>query len=264
VEAVLDLKVSITERGKDTTNLRITKDLSGQLSLQELLDNLKATLIYIGETALDEEQARGFDKNPTVIVDNKRNKSVKDVSPFGKIEYVSRINVAKLLLSTYQAILDRSPVDTGLYKKSNYVVYNNTQIATDMAGLEAWLKSGVTIKDKDKFRFINVQPYARKLERLGISAQKRAQRTSKSKDKLLRSGPRILAPNGAYFLAHRAIKKDSGRNAFIKFGFTSGQQLGLSGSFKSPARDRAQALKGKARAYLYPTITVYINSTGFE
>lgn len=264
MEAVLDLKVSIRENGKDTTNFRISEDLTGRVSLQELLDNLQATLVFIGESVLSEEQAKGFDKDPVVIVDNKKNKPVKEVSPFGKIEYVSRISVEKLLLETYLAILGRSPVDTGLYKKSNYVVYNNTQVATDLPSFQAWLGSGLTLKEKDKIRFINVQPYARKLERLGISAgnERPSPRFARSKDKLQRSGPKILAPNGAYFLAARAVKRVFKNNSFIKFGFTSGQQLGLSGHFKTSARDKALALKGKARAYLYPTITIYIQSAG--
>lgn len=252
-----DVQVSVVESGRKVPQYTLDTDLNGEISLQELLDFTKKSLIVIADQTLQEEQLQGFDKNPIVVVDGRRNKPVVSVSPFGSIEFISKVSINQIALDTYTAILDRSPVDTGKYKSSHYVFLNGKQVATDIITLQTWLATNPTVGDRDLLRFVNIQPYARKLERLGVTDQRQKSRTVKSKDARQRSGVngRILAPNGTYFLAARSIRRKYKNNSGIKFGFISGSSLGIAGSFSGA---------GKRQAYLYPTISILVQGGGIE
>lgn len=251
-----ELDVSIQESGRGKRPYNLDTDLNGEVTLKELLEFMRSALIIAADQALKEEQARGFDPKPVITVDGRVNKPILSVNPFGKIEINSRVDIDSMVIDTYEGLLHRSQVDTGLYKSSHYVFLNGIQVATDMASLKTWLSSRPQLKDTDKIRFVNIQPYARKLERLGVTYQRKQTRTVKSKDKRLRSGERILAPNGTYFLTARAIRRKYKRNSSIKFTFISGSELGLTASFK------AKKPKQQNRAYLYPTIVITVAERG--
>lgn len=234
----------------------IKDDLDGHLTLAELLAYTKQVLIITGDTILKEEQARGFDKNPVVVVDNIVGKSVEDVKPFGKLDYVSRADMGDIIHETYQRLTDLSPVLTGKYKSSNFVFLNGEQVATDPSSLSSWIDSNPEFKQSDLIRFVNIAPYARKLERLGVTAQRTQSRSEKSSDKRRAArGVRVLVPNGDYFLTARQIRSKYKRNSIIRFEFISGGQLGIQGNFA--------ARRGKpGRAYLYPSITISVQESG--
>lgn len=263
------VKYSVTEKGRNSPRYTIDSDLRGEITLEELFDFTKRSLIVIADEVLKEEQAKGFDKNPVTIVDNKRGKPVQSVSPFGKIQFIGRQAVGDILIETYQGIIDRSPIKTGNYSKFNFVFYNGTQIAKSMPELVSWLKSYESeIKDKDFFRFANLTPYARRLERLGVSKGRQKQKLSLSKDKRRAAkGEKSASPNGAYFLTTRAIQRKYKNNSKISFGFISGTQLGFTGiatAFKtgrSGAKRMAKRKKPPAQ-YLYPSIKILVNSQG--
>ena len=99
---------------------------SSDIELADLLKYTKESLIVIADQVLKEEQSAGFDKKPIVVVDGRVGKPVQNVSPLGKIEYVSNQKTSKILIDTFDAILHRSKVYTGLYKKSNVVAWNGT------------------------------------------------------------------------------------------------------------------------------------------
>jgi hypothetical protein len=241
---------SVEEKGRKSPEYTLDTDLNGEVSLLDFLNFTKSALIITADTVLREEQARGFDKNPVVAVDGKVGVPVFNVSPLGQLEFTSKANMSEILLETYKGILKRSPVLTGRYKSSHFVFLNGAQVATDLESLRAWLKSNPIFNDKDLIRFVNIQPYARKLERLGVTGRRQQSRTVKSRDKRKSSqGHRILAPNGAYFLTTRSIRSKYKRNSVIRFNFISGDRLGISGSFLGR--------RGKpGRPYLYPTITI--------
>lgn len=260
------VEVSVVENGRRAPEYSLESDLNGEITLASLLDFTKRSLIITADTVLREEQAKGFDKNPVVVVDGRVNKPVINVNPLGKIEFVSRANIDDIILAAYQGVLDRSPVDTGKYIKSHFVFLNGTQVASDLPGLSAWLKTGPTISDKDVVRIVNIQPYARRLERLGVTAQRRSVRQVKSRDKRGRSGSFVAAPNGAYFLTVRSIRRKFKRNSSIQLKFLPGSTLGLTGVFKtvaSGARGGKRRDAAKPSSYLYPTIVIVPTEKGF-
>lgn len=259
---MLEAKVEIfvTQNGKRAPQFDLvnaaSKDLDGRLTLVDLLSLVKTTLIITSDTALKEEQARGFDKNPVIAVDGSVGKPVIDVKPLGTIEITARAHMSEIILATYQGLLDRSPVLEGVYKASHYVFWNGNQVATNLSSLNTWLASNPNFNDKDFVRFVNIQPYARKLERLGVTGQRTKTRSTSRKDK--RSGQKVTKvnqPNGDYYLTARSIRSKYKRNSTIKFEFISGSQLGLKASFVPK--------KGKpGRAYVYPSILISVQESG--
>ena len=270
------VEFSVSENGRKAPNWTIDSDIGGELSLEALLKFTKANLLLIADQALSEEQAKGFDKNPVVHVDGKLNKPLIQVHPLGKIEFTKRQQLSEVLRFVYDGILSRAPVKTGLYKKSNFVFVNGRQVASDKASFESWLAKNPQVEAKDIIRFVNIQPYARKLERYGVTAQKKKYRTRKSKDARGRSGNslgEVLAPNGAYFLTTRSAARIYKNNLQILFKYIPGSDFGFSAKFKTPSKGIV-ASKGKrkgkalghkgARTYLYPSILLKIRETGLK
>lgn len=251
----IGVEVHVEEGGLVREGLGIT-DLNGEISLAELLFFTKQSLIVVADQVLAEEQAAGFDKTPVVLVDGKQGKSLFDVNPLGQIDFVSRASMSDILQFTYQTLLEKSPIWTGRYKASHYVFWNGNQVATDQASLEAWLKTNPEFGDKDLIRFVDIQPYARKLERMGITEGKQKTRTTKSRDKRKAArGVRVLQPNGVYYLTSRAVRNKYKQNSIIQFDFITGSSLGITGSF-------ASSQGKKSRTYLYPSITISVQETG--
>jgi len=260
------VEIDVRENGRKSPQYDVSTDLTGELTLAELLDFTKQSLIIVSHEVLNEELAAGFDPKFKTVVDGRVNKKVENVNPLGSIEFHSRRDMKEIILATYNGILSRSKVKTGRYIRSHYVFLNGTQVAIDLPTLESWLATNPAFDDKDFIRFVNIQPYARKLERLGVTAQRTNIRTQKSRDERGRSGTHILAPNGTYFLTCRSIRRLYKRNSVIKFGFISGSNLGLSASFKTQASGARGGARGKikrgARTYLYPTITISVAESG--
>ena len=266
-----EVKVEVYESGRRAPQYTIDSDLKGEITLTELFEFFRTAIITTAYEVLKEEQQKGFDKKPVVAVDGRVGKSPENVKPFGQIEFTSRTNVTDLVLDAYQAVLDRSPVDTGLYISSHQVIWNTKIVARHMGELRTWLASSPNIKDTDSIIIVNTQPYARRLERLGVTAgngsfSSRSPRFQNSRDKRQRSGAKVLAPNGAYFLASRAIKRKYKRNSTIRFKFIPGYVLGLGAVFKkfSRASGKRKGSKSKPSTYLYPAIVITLREGGVE
>lgn len=251
-----EVDIKVTENGRRRPDYTLNSDLNGEITLKDLLEFTKSTLIVTADQVFKDEQARGFDKNALVIVDNRPRKPIEKVNPLGQIEFVARQNMTEILKEAYGAILYRSKVLTGRYKSSHFVFLNGIQVATDQNSLDAWLKTNPEFKQNDLIRIVNIQPYARKLERLGVTAQRSNRRTEKSRKK--KDGSRVVAPNGTYFLTARAIRAKYKRNSIIRFTFISGGSLGIAGSFKSGRRGR----NSSGRPYLYPTLVISVQERG--
>jgi len=263
------VEFSVYENGRKAPEWTIDSDLGGQQSLADFLNFTKQTLIVVADEVLAEEQAQGFDKTPVIVVDGRPGKNVFDVNPLGSIEFVSRANMSDILLATYEAILDKSPIKSGGYKSANLVTYNGTQIASDLPQLTAWLNQNQNFQNKDKIRFVNAEPYARKLERHGVTSDSaRAARVLKSKQdrKLAGKSVNVLAPNGVYYLTYRAIRNKYKRNSNIAFEFIPGEQLGVTGGIGADGtrkRTNFVAKRGKpGRTYLYPSILITVAEDG--
>lgn len=254
----IDISYKVTENGRKAPNWTLDSDIEGKQSLEDILRFTKNALITISDQVLKEEQAKGFDKYPTLIVDRKFNKRLYEVNPLGIVQYVSRQAGSKILTDTYKAILERSPYGKGRYISSNVVTYNGLQIAKSLPELEKWLENR-TFNAKDKIRFVNTVPYARKLERLAVTKGKARIKvdTDKRRAKKRAPGKIIFLPNGTYKLTELAIKRKYKNNSFIKFEFVPGEELGLTGAGRV-----YKTGKTIGKPYLYPTILIYIVEAG--
>ena len=252
------MTVNVKENGRKSPEWKLMSDLSGELTLHDLLKFTKNALILISSDALREEQGKGFDKFPLRLVDSSPSKEVADVNPLGKIQYIARQNLREVILYAYQAVWERSPVGKkSEYINSNVVTYNGRQVANNMDSLTRWLNSQ-TFNDKDKIRIVNTAPYARKLELLGVrrgvpsSQGIKWGKPSRNSKGIKNSAGQVRQPNGAYTLATKAVKAKWGRNAFIKYELLLGTTIGLTGV----GRVRKTG-KDIGRPYVYPSILIY-------
>lgn len=254
-----EVGIKVTDGNKPRPEYTINSDLNGEITLKDLLEWTKQTLIVLADQALQEEQAAGFDKSPVTIVDGKKNNDIRTVHPLGSIEYVSRQSMTDILITAYEALLERSKVVSGLYKSSHYVFHNGIQVANDLSSLKSWVASSPQFKNKDVVRFVNIQPYGRRLELLGVTAQRsRPKREDKGRRKGIKTGVVFKVPNGTYQLTARSLKSRFKQNVGIRFTFIPGSSLGISGSFK-----KGRAGKNSAgRPYLYPSIVFTVQEGG--
>lgn len=260
------LTIKVKEKGRTSPFWNLQGDLWGNLTFQDLLVLTKKALITISSDVLREEQGRGFDLKPLVLVDGKFNKDVGDVSPLGKIQYVSRQDIREVVEFAFQKVFELSPVLTGEYLDNNAVYLNGQYVADSPASVKSWL-DGVSFKNGDKVRIVNLAPYARKLELEGVRSDTTRVKWGKgSKRGLGRKNDqgKVRIPNGAYTVASRLIKRQWGRNAFIKFELMSGSSMGLTSEARrrQTGKDGSGALgKGKGRPYVYPSILIYAFET---
>lgn len=244
------VEMTIQEGGLVRENRAYLRD--NKVELADLLAWTKEQLIIIADVVLREEQARGFDKEPIMIVDGRRGKPITAINPWGQVEFVSRLaDVGEPILYAYEALLELSKVLTGAYKSSHVVALNGVQIAASLRELEVWMAyKNMDIKDGDIFRIVNTQPYARRLELLGVtSTRQQARRDDPGRRRGKRTGSTIKVPNGAYQLAYRRVRAKYSKQIQISFNFLPGTSLGLSGSFKTGKKSSA------GRPYLYPALS---------
>ena len=270
----ISLNISVEEKGKNAPTWSLDGDRDGSMTYADILKHLQNSLIDITAAALKEEQAKGFDKNPLIVVDGKPNKPVTSVSPFGKIEVIARVDVALKLVDLYEEILRRSPVATGQYISSHVVFMNKTLIARDKEELKKWQESAPKVGPTDAIYFVNLMPYAGFLEREGITASKRGiqgARLTESRDPRKRAAGQngmIRAPNGAYFLAHRSFKRKYKGSMKVFFQFTPLKTFGVSAPKSGHVNGKplrgtfSKKNKRYKGPYVYPTIRVLVTPGG--
>lgn len=247
---------SVTD-SKKGSQLELVNDITGNLEYGQLLQFTKNALITISDTALEEEQDKGFDKKPTLVVDKKFGKSKFDVSPLGQIEYYARTELKETILETYRQILRLSPDKTGSYKGSHVVKFNGSAVAYNYPQLERWVNTQGTFEARDLIQFINFQPYARKLETLGVTRQRTKPRQKIRKRK--KGGRRkVTLPNGTYHLAYMNVKRRFGKNAFIAMDLLPGNRVGIEGpdNLTKFHSEKARERGYYGQNYIYPVITI--------
>lgn len=259
---MIKFELSVSEKtGRQKEVTSNPQQLTAETALF-FIEEIQRALIFLANDSFNEERQKGnFQGQTKVFVDGSINKPVSKVKAFGKIEFVdaSSLDVKKVLVETFERILNLSPVDTGQYFSSHVVVYNSQVVASDMAGLKSFLER-TTLSPGDIIRFINSAPYARKLERYGVTKGNRRPRRVKSRDKQQRSGQTILTPNGTYFLAWKSTYRKYGKFRKVSFSFLPGSSLGLAANYRSKKnlRGRRERESGQGRTYLYPTITIIL------
>jgi hypothetical protein len=227
------------EGGKEMKELSL--DLTGKENLEDLFKFFKTSLANFAFDALEQEQKLGGMKNPIYVVDGVRNGNPFEVNPWGKIEIYDRIaeqpeTLKKIIKNIYHDLQKRSPVDTGQYKnKGNIVLLNGALVAKNPAELEIFLAKDLeTIDDKSVFTFLNVAPYASKLERMGtIAGRSSGMKWTDSKDTNRKrrmkqsTNGKVRRPNGVYFVTSRSYIRRFAANIDVSFGFMQGGRLNL-------------------------------------
>lgn len=271
--------VRITEKGRPDSPYNVTADFSGAKTFRRFEEMMSENLARIAREVLKEEQDRGFDKNPRIKVDRRLGKPIEQVRPFGKIEIFSRLKDLQTILDIYTAIERRSPERTGLYRRSNYVLVNNKLVATNASQLKRWTqtiqKNG--LEEIATIRFINVTPYASRLEfkgtRKSITGSNAGKnlskgRTAKARSKGRKFGTKIKKPNGAYYLAYVSTRKirgffDKTKFEFIPNGF-QGIRIDTTGVFRTSyantPKNRNKRRVGKP--YVYPSLLFTLSPEG--
>ena len=241
------IEISVTDNLKGAPKWSLAGDLNGKVTLEQLGEYNQQTTIEIAAEVLKEEQAKGFDKNPV------------NVKPFGKIEFFSRQDVSKVLIGTYEAIMKRSVVGaTGYFLTHNVVTFNGNLIAKSAAQLEAWITiNSAKINESSVFRFVNVAPYASRLESKGYTRNRRG---GGRKTKSRKTGNLISMPNGVYWLASRAARRSfKAQASFIKFEFLPGTSF-FPGVIPLDTFRRNYIRTNKP--YVYPTIVINFSKQG--
>lgn len=264
-----DVTMTVTERGRKAPKYTLDADRGGAVSLEDFMRWHKEVLMSVASDVLREEQMRGFPKQPMTVVDGRKDKPLATVLPFGKIEFVAAVASAPVLVSIFEGLLQRSKVVSGYYINHHLVVFNGITIASNIQQLKAWAANPPAMKKGDTIVFVNTAPYARKLERYGVTAQRSQMRQVDSKDKnnsrrLSRpGGGKVLAPNGVYFLTFRSIRRKFKNNALIQFRLISGSDMGLNDRFSEAGKyGKPDKATGKSRNYLYPSIRITIGEEG--
>jgi hypothetical protein len=239
-----------------------------QIAVRTIADLVKyiKTVHVSGARAFREQAVRkyGFpEKDFLTLVDGKLGASDLTVKPLGKIEYITKIeSISEVVLGVMELIINKSPKRTGYYGSMNVLMYNGKIVASNLTGAKFFFKNRI-FKDSDKFRIINLSPYARKIERLGITSGKRGKYRSKKN----KSGTKVRAPSGTYWQSkNEAKRKFQGLKNNIKFSFIPvPASVALSANRKtfSPNNFVFNKAREKGRPYLYPSISITINPNSF-
>lgn len=265
--AEFKIDISVKDNSKIAPAWDLQSDLNGKITLQDFVTHFRNGHIIIARETLKDEQGRGFDQDPRVRTDSRFGKPDYKVKPFGRIQYFARVIAIEAFLAVYQKLTALSPIDTGQYTSSNYVFYNNRLVARNYGEFVAWAKfiKSKGFKDSDQIKFVNVMPYAARLEQKGVTRSKRGftvrnPATRKSRDeRKRRSGIKVSRPNGVYyktFLFTRRVFRGIGT---IKFGYNPNGYGGLTILPSPPFRT---SYKKTGLPYVYPTITISLSDQG--
>lgn len=271
----ISVSYTITDNeSKNKADLRLlSNDLTGNETTKFLVERFRLFHIGVARVALEDEQKKGFEKNPRIVTDNKFDKPDSRVLPFGKIEYYSKLDVLSSLITVFSEIQRLSKVVSGQYRSWNLVFLNGVRVASSLPELQNWVKSA-KVKDGDTIRFVNLNAYARRLEYLGVTSQGSSRRMTKNMVKTGRSGkkhqsstrPMKKALNGVYYLVSKIVSGSKFKTIGQfkpKFEFIVGSEVsgipigGQRGSFAPKKNGR-----GGGRPYLYPSITFKISGRG--
>lgn len=265
------VSITVTESGRNARVFDLGNDFSGTKSLEELLEFTRRAQINIAKEVLKEEQSRGFDKKPRVRVDNVFGRREEQVRYFGKIEYFAKVDISLALLQMYDLLVERSPIVTGQYRSGNLVFVNGQEVARSKGGLRRYVVSKASeggFKANDEIRFINVNPYARRLEKLGVRRGTRGKFAGQNqiaggrRRRSRATGDSIKQPNGAYYLSYRVFRNRFRQIAeFMRFSFMPN---GTNGIFVKPAGNFRTSFKKDGRPYLYPSIVIKLSGEGIK
>jgi hypothetical protein len=267
----MPLQVTIktnSKKYKDYRGLGIASfAASSKEEVEDALKQIKEFMIAISGEVLREEQSKGFGTNYVTLIDGRKGRREEDVKYLGKIEYQREVDISKMVIESYKVILDKSKVVSGLYKSLNYVLLNTQIIATTLPELEAFFEGSPLFFPGSKIVFVNIAPYAQRMELQGVTKGRVSMKMGKSKDKQQRSGPQVRKPNGVYALSVRSIKRAYGKLAKVKFELLPSDYLGFTRPIPPNSKQKFRATfdpKGKYNSgfYILPTISITLGEEG--
>ena len=267
---MLDFEISYSSRKTKVTG----PSKVATATVEEFFEFVQGNLVLVAKELLKQEQDAGrFPKEEYItIVDNKVNGKEENVKPLGKIEYVSKLeDISEVIIDIFKFVDERSPTRSGYYKSMNILMYNGKVVAKGTAEVISFFNTPRDFTGSDRFRIINLAPYARKLENLGIKKGTRGKTVGKNyksyRTKRNSKGNRVRVPNGAYWLA-----KNTARRTYpqlknnIKFSYIPvSSNIAKTQNTRSftPNSFKFATGKGKGRPYLYPSITITVNPSSF-
>ena len=224
----ISTSIEIIDSAGSNRGVDFARDFSGDVTFQDFAEFVRQSVIRISYDALKEEQQKGRFLKPSILVDNQK-KPIEQVNYFGEVLIAERLSTADILTPVYENILIRSPKgQSGTYAAFNIILLNDVEIARTMTELQNWIKANPAgLKTGDKIRFLNLTPYASKLERNNIVAGGgKGIRTVHTRSKRpIHKGIQVRVPNGAYVLAHRASQRYLKGNVKSKFEFINGRYI---------------------------------------
>lgn len=178
--------------------------LTGEPRRQQLIRLARAA---IDEAAAFNRAAIGHDIDRVVIVDGRRGVAIDAVRPGGTVVALFDVHTAAIDF-TYETLLKLSPVDESedadsiVYKDNHRLLVNGQEVGPPP----------VEIGVDDVVTFVNLLPYARRLER-GYSDQ---------------------APNGIYEVASAIVKARFGNIVDVRFSYGSFSGAGADAEQRYP------------------------------
>lgn len=269
------ISIAIQEGRGKKGRFAIGGEIPDDLTIEGFFDFNKLVTINTDHEIMKEELRKGFPVNHTTRVDGSKNKSPLNVKAFGRIERHAPVAAYEVLIKIYSLLLRRSVVDTGTYKSNHWVFMNGELIAKNSSELKSFLKS-TAIQPFDKIRFVNLTPYARKMELRGksiaLKGKLKGNKVEKKRRRFLKSkGLTAKVPNGAYKLTEQAIKRSFKAIGFVRMVYISGSELEsvlprmrpTGKPFGTKFAPNKKYRKGSAgRPYLYPSIVVRFSKEG--
>jgi hypothetical protein len=197
------------------------------------------------ERHVEENNARvlGRDLEPRVFVDGHEGADESEVRPNGVIVYEFQL-ITNVLLFIGQWLEKHSPHgDSGDYEKS-HTLYAD--------GVEVEISDHIPL-DANEYVFLNLTPYARKIEGVRFNGGGR------------KAGESSQAPDGVYELGAAAARKEFGNVATISYEYRSPTSGAVVDYAKSTRRTSTKYAQGNAGARLdwltnQPAIVVYIGT----
>lgn len=197
--------------------------------------DIRKAHIRIVHQDLPREVRRGFDRQPVVVTDGVRLRDYLDVRPFGRIEFLRREGLRKVVEYAYAELVrlsPRGPDENGHYSETHVVLLNGVGLETSRLEVLNDVKPG------DKVQIVNTMPYARKIE--GARANRR-------KGWQGRRGQSRQAPGGVYRKVQLDVTRRFGGTVFVDYRLEQ-LQIGM-----LMARTKGKARVGKG-FYTYPVL----------
>ena len=184
--------------------------------------------------------SRGFDREPVVITDRVVWRHPDLVQPFGRIEFVARVDLAELIFWANAELYRRSPVgpvEGGHYRNDHVLMINGSAVPGN------WRVALQRLQGGDRIQLVNPRPYARKLE--GATGNKRGRGR--------RRGSSRQAPNGIYRPVVAEIVRRWGRSVFVEFKYVP-----LNTGLKVWGKQGGASEKRVLRDQVYPAISIFV------